>query len=163
MNTGLMEGGTFATTSGLLTAAGAETVVDTTVDIKYAIKGAGYTLAATADIATPLTDINTGVAFKALATDKACAFVYMLTAAGAVKVAQGPIVSVDSDYDIRRYDPMYPAIPDGHCPVALQLVQTAGTSSPFIFGVSNWDATGITDLIMNLFCMPQRPINTVTA
>lgn len=163
MNTGIVEGGTFSSTSGLLTAAGAETVIDTTVDIKFSIEGFAYTKAAAADVATPTSDINTGDAFEALDEDESCAFVYMLDASGNVKVAQGPVVRVDPDYDVRAVNPQYPAIPAGYCPFGLQLIQTAGNSSPWIFGTSNWNAAGVTTLTLNLFCLPQRPLNTVTA
>ena len=163
MNTGKMEGGTFATGSGLLTATGAETLYDTTVAVPYCINGIGYSFATKNSQASPALDSNTGEAFVALATDEACVFVWCVNSSAAIKAVQGPVVEVDPDLDIRKVDPQYPMIPADLCPIAVHIVQTAGTSDPFTFGTSNWNATGITTLIRNIFTMPKRPINTVTA
>ena len=149
---------TMAFSSGLLTAAGAETVHDTTVTITFSIDGVLATKTAITDGATPTTDANTGAAFAPLAADKACVFVWMLNASGTVKVAQGPIVAVDGDTDEPKTQvPLFPPIPAGHCPFAYQKVQTAGTSSAWTFGTSNWNATGVTDVIKNISTLPARP------
>jgi hypothetical protein len=42
-------------------------------------------------------------------------------------------------------------------PFAYQLVQTAGTSSAWTFGTSNWNATGVTDAIVDISVLPDRP------
>lgn len=160
----VLRGLTAAFTSGLLTATGAETVHDTTVAISYAIKGAMYSKAAVTDGTTPTTDVNTGVAFLALAADEACTFVWMLNAAGTIAVAQGPIVDVDGDTDLIKGDlPLFPPIPAGYCPFAYQKVQTAGTSSAWTFGASNWNATGVTDVIVNVATLPDRPTTATVA
>lgn len=154
---------TAAFTSGLLTATGAETVYDTTVTIVYAIDGVLYTKTAVTDGVTPTTDINTGATFAALEPDKACCFVWMVNAGGTVAVAQGPQVDVDGATDLRKVHPQYPHIPADYCPFAVQIVQTSGASSSFAFGTSNWNATGITDVIKNISGLPSRPLATATA
>ena len=149
--------------SGLLTATGAETVYDTTVAITYAIDGILYVKATVADGATPTLDANTGIAFLPIQADKACVFLWCLNSANTVSVAQGEIVTVDGDTDIRKWNPQFPLVPTGTVPFAFHIIQTTGASSAFTFGSSNWNATGITKLIRNLATMPARPVNTVTA
>ena len=163
MNTGKMEGGTFATGSGLLTATGTETLYDTTVAIPYCINGIGYSFATKNSQASPAVDAVTGAAFVPLAADEACCFVWCVDANAAIKAVQGSIVDVDGDTDVRVVDPPYPMIPATLCPIAVQVIQTAGTSSAWTFGSSNWDATGVTDVIVNVFTLPSRLINTVTS
>lgn len=150
-----VRGITAAFTSGLLTATGAETVHDTTVTIVFAINGVLYTKTAITDGATPTTDGRTGSAFTALAADQACNFVWCLDSSGNVKVCQGPIRDVDGDTDIPKIYPEFPSIPDTLCPFAYQRVQTAGTSTAWTFGTSNWNATGVTDAIKNVSTLPR--------
>lgn len=156
---------TAANTSGALTAAGAETVYDTTVAIVYSIDGKLYSKATVADGATPTTDQNTGAAFVALAPDKGCVFVWCLNAAGTVSVAQGPVTSIDGTTDeFSAPDaPQFPFIADAYCPFAYQIVQTTGASSAFTFGTSNWNATGIQDIVVNVATLPVRPPTDTTA
>lgn len=156
-------GGDGCFTSGLLTATGAVTTYDTTVTISYMINGQMLTKTAVTTGASPTTDANTGAAFVALQPLKACVFVWLLNAAGTVKVAQGPIVSVDPDSGLRKQHPDFPAIPDGHVAFAYHIIQTAANSSAWTFGVSNWNATGVTKLIVNVGILPSRPPSGATA
>lgn len=158
-----LRGLTAAFTSGLLTAAGAETVHDTTVTIVFAINGRLYTKTAITDGATPTTDYRTGAAFEALDADEACTFVWCLNSSGAVKVVQGPVVKVDGDTDRPLVRPSFPSIPDDVCPFAYQVVQTAGNSSAWTFGTSNWNATGVTDAIVNISTLPRRAPSDTTS
>lgn len=158
-----IRGITAAFGSGLLTATGAETVVDTTVAIPFAINGVIYNRATAADLATPTTDHRTGAAFLPLAADQACVFVYCWNASSALKVVQGDIVAVDPDTDRPLTRPPFPEIPDDVCPFAYQVVQTNGASSPWTFGTSNWNATGVTDAIVNISTLPRRLPGDVTA
>ena len=164
MNHNELRGVNLAFSSGLLTAAGAETVHDTTVTITYSINGVIYSKTAISDGATPTSDANTGAAFLPLAADQACAFVWMLDASGNVAVAQGPIVDVDGDTDRPLYGCQFPEVDeDTYCAFAYQIVQTAGTSSAWTFGTSDWNATGVTDIIKNVSRLPKRPVNDTTA
>lgn len=151
-------------TSGLLTAAGAETVYDTTVTISFSVDGVMATKTAVTDGVTPTTDIATGAAFVPLAADQSCCFVWMMTVGGTVAVAQGPIIDIDPDTDRPQTQaPLFPRVPAGYCPFAYQIVQTNGSSSAWTFGTSNWNATGVTDIIKNVSTLPDRPALDVTA
>jgi hypothetical protein len=155
-----LQGGTFATNTGLLTATGAETVYDTTVTIDYCINGQAYRKTAVTDGATPTTDGNTGSAFNAVLPDQACVVVWALNSSGTVSCYQGAIVDVDGDTDALEAAAQFPGIPDSVCPFAYSLVQTAGTAAAagFIFGTSNWNATGVTVTTRNLLVLPNNPI-----
>lgn len=143
-------GMTMATTSGLLTGTGAETVYDTTAVINFAIDGKGYQKAAVTDGATPTTDGNTGSAFTAVGADKICCFVWGLNASGTVSLYQGDIDDVDGDTDVAKTLPNWPSIPNSICPFAYTIVQTTGAASDFTIGTSNWNATGVTATHTNL-------------
>ena len=158
-------GATFCSNSGLLTAAGAEAVYDTTVVIDYVIDGIAYRKATQVDGAAITTDANTGVGFVALGANKTCFFVWMLNAAGTVSVAQGPIVDGDLNDDTLPANafPTYPAVPDGRVPFAVQRVQRHSTGAAWTFGTSNWNATAIKDVIANVSHLPNRILTTAVA
>lgn len=150
--------------SAALTAAGAETVYDTTVTLSYTVDGVfGTAITAVTDGVTPTTDINTGAAFLPFGPDQASIFVWMTNAGGTVAVAQGDVVDVDGDTDLRLVHPQFPVIPTGYTPFAYHMLQGDGTASAFTFGVSNWNATGITKLIKNIARLPKRPVSAATA
>lgn len=156
---------TAAHSSGLLTATGTETVYDTTVAVTYSIDGKMYVKATVADGVTPTTDVNTSAAFTALQPDEGCIFVWGLLAAGTVVVAQGPVATIDGVTDEFKDPaaPQFPFIPDTMCPFAYQILQTTGASSAWTFGAGNWDATGVTDIIVNVSTLPSRPPRDTTA
>lgn len=157
----VLQGGTFATTSGVLTGTGAETVFDTTVTISYCINGRAYTKTAVTDGVTPTTDINTGAAFEAVLPDQACIFLWLLNANGDVKLAQGPIVDVDGNTDLLENAAQFPTFDEStYCPFAYTLYQTTGASSAAGLrpGTSNWNAAGLTATHRNLLCLPNRPV-----
>ena len=154
-----LKGVNFCTTSGLLTATGAETVYDTTVAITYCVNGKAYVKATVADGATPTTDAVTGDAFTAVLPDKGCIFVWTLSTAGAVGLVQGEIQSMDGDTDAFKVSPQFPGIPDTLTPFAYTVYSTAGTasSSGLRPGTDNWNATGLTVAHQNLLTLPNRP------
>ena len=149
-------GGNFATTSALLTAAGAETVWDTTVTLTFAINGKAYTKTAQTDGATPTTDYNTGVAFPTLTANEGTVVVWAMNASSAVKCMMGTIQALDADgnFIIR---PQFPPIPDDVTPFAYQVLKAGSTAGTITFGTSNWNATGFTNAIQNVLELPSTP------
>ena len=166
-----MAGGTFATTAGLLTAAGTETVYDTTVTLNYCINGIQYAKTAVTDGTCPTTDIVTGATFATVAACKGCYFVWMINAAGTVAVAQGSIrglqgtTGANEDFVDENLLPQFPAIPDAYCPFAIQMVKNDSGGGDFVFG--NDDATNdwedVNDLIHDILTMPDKPVDMTTA
>lgn len=145
----------FATSSGALTATGAETVHDTTVTITYCINGVAYTKTAITDGTTPTTDHNDGAAIT-LTANKARVVVWALNSSGAVKCMAGPIV--DWDGTAFSVPPAFPPIPDDVTPFATQMLKGGSAlSGTWTFGSSNWNATGLTSSINNVLVLPARP------
>ncbi len=163
---GKNRGITGATSIGLLTAVGAETDYDTTTTIEYAINGDGYRVTAiTNGNPTALTDANTGNAYVALAINQGCCFVWGFNAAGTVVVAQSEIKALDAVTAefLKGLQPQFPVIPDTMCPFAYQVVKNDSTGSAYTWGTGNWNQTGITDLIVDIHALPDRPKNETTA
>lgn len=161
-----LRGGVFCTTSGLLTATGAETVYDTTVTINYVIDGKIATKTAVTDGATPTTDYNTGSAFPALVGGASvantpghgCVVVWGLISGGTVKCVMGPHENLDMQGNFINA-PQFPPIPAGFVPFAYQVLKAGATASAtaIIFGTANWNATGFTNAIVNVSYLPSRP------
>jgi hypothetical protein len=151
-----LQGATFASNTGLLTATGAETVYDTTVIIDYCINGKAYRKAAVTDGATPTTDINTGAAFPVLTANKGAVAVFMMNAAGTVAVAMSGVHDLDEDGNF-KVTPQFPPVPANQCPFAYQILKAGSTAGTITFGSSNWNATGFTNTIQNVLVLPDRP------
>jgi hypothetical protein len=155
------------TTSGLLTAAGAESVYDTTVTLNFIIDGKIYTLTAVTDGTTPTTDIVTGLAFTKLVGGASVAntpgngavAVWMVNASGTVAVAMSVSKPLDMQGNFANGQaPDFPPIPAGYCPFAYQVLKAGATASAtaIVFGTANWNATGFTNVIVNVATLPSR-------
>ncbi len=147
----------FCTSAGLLTAAGAETVYDLTVIIDYCVNGVAATKGTVVDGTTPVLDGNTGAAFVALQADKGCAFIWSMNVSGTVQLSQGDIQSIDPDTDLFIRYPQFPPVPADDIAFAYMIVKTTGASSAWTVGASNWNATGLSVAISDVFVMPDRP------
>lgn len=128
---------------------GTTSTYTTTATSECSIDGKWATgLTAQTNTATPTTDATTGAAFVAQTDNTACAYVFGITAAGAIAVSQGPVtptevgVTTTAGAFINR--PQFPSLPDNFCPIGYLFVRTAPSASDFTFGSSNWDATGVT-------------------
>lgn len=149
-------GNNFCTTSGLLTATGAETVYDTTVTINYVIDGKIATKTAVTDGATPTTDYNTGAAFLPMTANQGCIVVWGLIAGGTVKCVQGGIQAMDAAGKF-IVAPPFPTVPGDMVPFAYQVLKAGATAGTITFSSSNWNATGFTNAIVNVAVLPSRP------
>lgn len=155
MQTNDFRGMNFCTTSGLLTATGAETVYDTTVTIAFCVNGKALTKTAVTDGVTPTTDGVTGSAPAVLTANQARVAVWCLNASGTVKVVHGP--NVDWDGTNANPMPQFPAIPNDLTPFAYQVLKAGSTAGTITFGSSNWNATGFTNAIVNVMVLPEHP------
>ncbi len=152
-----MQGATFATTIGTLTAAGAETVYDTAAAITYCINGKAYSKAAVTDGVTPTNDVNTGEAFPVLTANTGAVAVFMVNAAGTVAVAMSEVAALDESGDF-ILPPQLPPVPNEYCPFAYQVLKAGSTAGTITYGTSNWNATGFTNTIQNVLVLPDRPV-----
>lgn len=143
--------------------AGTTSTYTTTATTSCVIGGKFATqLSAQTNTATPTTDANTGAAFRAQTDNTACCYVFGINAAGAIKVAQGPIESTDVGITTTagafRSPPQFPTLPDDFCAIGYIIVRTAPSAADFTFGTSSWTATGITAATaVNVFSLPDRP------
>jgi hypothetical protein len=166
MDTLSYPGMNMCTTSGLLTATGAETVHDTTVAISFVINGKIASKSAITDGVTPTTDYNTTAAFPALvggasvsgAYGQGAIVVWGLISGGTVKCVQGVASSLDVNGSF-VIAPQFPAVPDTMTPFAYQVLKAGATASAsaIIFGTANWNATGFTNAIVNVAVLPDGP------
>lgn len=153
----------FATTVGLLTATGGETVHDTTLAIHYCIDGIGYSKAAITDGATPTTDAVSGAALTLTGTSTTGQQVYVvwcLDTSGNVKCIFGTKVAVNVSGKPTGNPPLVPSVPGTLAPFALQLLTHTGQASTVTFGSSNWNTSGFTNSIKNMIGFIKRPTLT---
>jgi hypothetical protein len=143
--------------------AGTTSTYTTTATTVCSIRGKFATgLSAQTNTASPTTDATTGAAFVALSTNKTCALVWGINAAGAIQLSQGPIIDcatgVTTTVGAFINAPQWPTLPDDFCPIAYQLVRTAPSASAWTPGTSSWTASGVTcSTAQNISNMPDRP------
>lgn len=143
--------------------AGTTSTYTTTVTTAGLINGKFITtLGAQTNTASPTLDANTGVAFVALQPNQTCSLVWGTNAAGAIKLAQGPIIStltgVTTTVGGFAVDPQFPALPDDFCPMAYTIARTAPSASAWTPGTSNWTASGVScSTFQNIGQLPARP------
>lgn len=134
----------------------------TTASTSCSIRGKEATpLTAQTTAATPTTDATTGAAFPALAANQACALVWGVNAAGAIKLAQGPIVPTEVGVTTTVGNfisaPPFPALPEDFCPIGYNLVRVSPTGAAFTTGTTQWAASGITcSAIQRVSTLPDR-------
>lgn len=143
--------------------AGTTSTYTTTVATTCSIGGKFATsLATQTNTASPTTDVVTGLAFVPLTANQATVLVWGINAAGAIKLAQGSIVSTEVGVTTTAGNfitaPAFPSLPDDFCPIGYQLVRTSPTGSAFTAGTTAWAASGITcSVIKNISTLPGRP------
>ena len=157
--TGIPFASTMSFTTAALTA-GTTSTYTTANATECCIEGKWATaLSAQTNTASPTTDSTTGAAFNALAASQGCLLVWGITAAGAIQLAQGPIVDLDTDSNDFKdgQAPEFPTILDTVCPIAYTVIKNGSTGSAWTPGTSNWTATGIVDTFVDIAVMPDRP------
>jgi len=132
----------------------------TTVTVTAVINGEAVTgLTAQTNAALPTTDANTGVAFKGILANQGTVLIWGQNAAGAIKICQGSIESLDSAGAF-IHPPQNPGLPDNFVPFARQLLKAGSTASAtvkLVPGVDAWAATGFTNSIKQISTLPNRP------
>lgn len=144
--------------------AGTTNTLTSTATTSCAILGKfGTTLGAMTNSATtPVVDATTGLAFTPMVANQACALVFGVNAAGAIKMSQGPItpteVGVTTTPGNFLVAPQFPSLPDDFCPLAYTLVRTSPTGNAFTPGTTAWAASGIVcSTFKNVSTLPARP------
>lgn len=154
--------GNFCTSKATLAASGAATTWSTTGATLYCINGKAFSTAAAAGAASPTSDTVKGTTFASLplAINTGTVFLWVYdgtgTAATAVRVAQGSVEALDTSGAFINA-PQLPTPPDNRCAFAYTVVRNGATGSNWVFGTSNWNATGITVAHQDLMTLPGRP------
>lgn len=145
---------------------GANTNISTTNATTYTIGGTQYNVAAIVAGAAPTTDARTGVAPPAILGAQAAVVVIGLNAAGALRFAQGPIVSFPSGTAASEVVLPLPPTPTNFCPIAYQVIKnknTAGTAG-WTFGTSNFNAANVaSETAVQLHTLPSSAIVNAAA
>lgn len=143
--------------------AGTTSTYTTTVTTAGLINGKWITtLGAQTNTASPTTDANTGLAFNALQPNQCCVLLWGTNAAGAIKLAQGPIlgtlIGVTTTVGALLNDPQFPSMPDDFCPMAYTVVRTAPSAAAWTPGTGTWTASGVSaSTFQNIGQLPNRP------
>ncbi|HXE49574.1 MAG TPA: hypothetical protein VN663_14440 [Ramlibacter sp.] len=143
-------------------AAGTTSTYSTTASTNAAIRGKWATvLTAQTNTASPTTDVNTGLAFRSLAPNKATVLVWGVNAAGAIQLVQGTITDtlpgVTTTVGAFNVLPQFPVIPDDFVAIGYTLIRTAPSAATWTPGTSAWAASGVTSLFVNVSTLPDRP------
>lgn len=154
---------TAASTKATLSA-GTTTTITVGADVQFAINGKAYKYTAASNQATPTTDAVTGSAFNALAASKGCVFVVGLNAAGAIKVAQGPIEDLDGaaggSAAVFLKAPQFPTtLPADFCPMGYIVTKVGASGSTWTFGSSNLAGppSNVLHTFVDVHQLPVRP------
>ena len=151
--TGAAAGGNFSLSraggaTANISALGAATTY-TIQNLTYSVQGKLFFKATASGAATPTTDVNTGVAFKALTANNACAYLFAINAAGTVQLAQGQIVPYTDTSANSTRTPL-PSLPDTSAPIGYIVVKAGATA------VGNWlpgsnNYTGVTGITVDAY------------
>lgn len=156
--TGASYGGSVSLSKAGL-AAGTTTTYTVANTFTFAVRGRLYSQAAASNAASPVTDANTGVAFKPLAAGLACVFLFMVDKTGVVRVAQGPLCNT-ADIANGLAGALMPGLADDSAPFGYLLAQAGSNlASPWTFGVGNLSGvTGMTYTFNDLMDIPAHPV-----
>jgi len=153
-------GATFnASKTGLTGLSGAAVTFSTGGTINYAIRGKAYSKAQVSGGSSPTADVATGQPIS-LSANQGRAVVWLLDAAGNVRVQAGPVVPLDANGNFLDGQP--PQMPyvdlSTYCPIAYTLHKAGSTlSGTWTFGVNNWNTTGMTHIVQDVMQLPDRP------
>ncbi|HJY33767.1 MAG TPA: hypothetical protein VJ260_02895 [Vicinamibacterales bacterium] len=143
--------------AGLTGLSGAATTFTTANALVYAIGGKAYAKAAVAGGASPVVDGVTGLPIT-LVANKGTVIVWALDAAGTVFAVQGSTEALLPSGNFMLAAPQFPSMPDTLTPFAYSITKAGATAvGTWTFGVSNWNATGMSHVAQDVIVLPVRP------
>lgn len=151
-----LAGASYCASTGLLALPNAVATYNIGADLQICAEGVMAVVAAGTGKTTPQTS-PTGEAFTPLTANQACVFLFQYDVNGAPAISQGDIVDVNASggFDAGN-KPLYGEVYDGYVPYGHCTIIAGATAGTFTFGVSNWNATGITTEVKNLGVLPSR-------
>lgn len=154
------------TTVKVVLSAGSTSTYSTDTATAGTINGKFVTaLAQQTNTATPTTDANTGVAFRAQAggadsgrtLGTVCAYVYGTKADSTIQVVQGNIEDLTDVADNILYRSEFPSLPDDFMPFAYLILTNGNGGSAWTFGSTSFGAADVTDVYVSIGMLPDRP------
>jgi hypothetical protein len=124
--------------------------------VTQCFQGKAVAKAQDSGVTMPTTDAVTGLAFPALAANQGTVIVFAYDSSGNIKVAQGSIESLDSGGNFARA-PQFPVLGDTLCAFAYVVIKDGATGGAFTVGGSNWNTTGLTYSVQDVYFLPSRP------
>lgn len=164
-----LAGGTFCSSAGAFSVTGgAASTYAFANTVQISVRGKIKAVTTLSGQATPTTDYNTSAAFPALVGGASvanvpghgCIVVWGMIADGTVKCVMGPHANLDMAGNFAVPSALqFPAIPEGLCPVAYQVLKAGATASAtaIVFGTANWNAAGFTNVFQDVSVLPDRP------
>lgn len=153
-------GGTFhCVKAGLTGISGAATTYSTgAAALMFAIRGKAFTKAQASGAATPTTGGISAAAIT-LTAGFGRAVVWAVNAAGTVFCFEGPSVALDNTNAFADQSPPFPVIDlETYAPFAYTLHKAGSTTvGTWTFGSSNWNATGMVHVVVDMLSFPDRP------
>lgn len=142
--------------AGLTGLSGAVTTFTTASAVVYALLGKAFSKAAVAGGATPTVDFVTNKAIT-LVAGFGTVVLWCLDAAGNIRAVQGSTEPLDAS-GVFVNAPQFPALPDTLVPFAYSVHKAGATTvGTWTFGVSNWNATGLSHVAQDIIALPNRP------
>ena len=143
------------TKAGLTLKSGSYNVYSTSA-FALSLHGKMYTSGAVSDGTTPTTDGNTGAAIT-LSANFGMVVVWASNSSGTHTCYKGTTTALDSAGNFITY-PQFPILPDTVAPFAYTVHKAGSTTSgTWTFGTSNWNATGMTNAVVDVTELPARP------
>lgn len=143
--------------AGLTGLSGAATTFTTANALVYSIGGKAYSKAAVSGGATPTADAVTLKPITLL-PNKGTVIVFALDAVGNVVAVQGSTEDLHASGNFASAAPQFPSMQDNLTPFAYSIVKAGATAvGTWTFGVSNWNATGMTYSTTDVVVLPTRP------
>lgn len=150
-------GGNFVTTkAGLTGLSGAVATFTTAAAVIFSIVGKAFSKAAVAGGAAPTVDGVTGLPMT-LVANFGTVVLWCLDAAGNVKCVKGSTEALDASGNF-GCAPQFPILPDTLTPFAYSVHKAGATTvGTWTFGVSLWNATGMSHAAQDILALPTRP------
>ncbi len=142
--------------AGLTGLSGAATTFTTAAAIVFCLLGKAFSKAAVAGGATPVVDFITNLAIT-LVANTGTAVLWCVDAAGNIRCVKGSTEALDASGNFINA-PQLPIVPDTLAPFAYSIHKAGATTvGTWTFGVSNWNATGMTHSAADIMFIPSRP------
>lgn len=149
--------GALSLAAGTATVTVGTAITNAVVDGKFIASALAATATALAFVSPA--DGTTAVTATSLAVSQACVIVHCVNAAGARKELQGTIVPYDATAATITGVLAFPVIPKTLTEIGYSTIKN-GVTAAFVFGTTNWNATGVITATSNVSKLPSRPLTS---